>query len=53
MSKRNSEFAIIWRGISIGLGFMFVMGFAIGYDNAIAPGLLLLAALGSLWLSRD
>ena len=53
MSRRNSEVAIIWRGLAVGLGFIFIMGFAIGYPNSIVPGLLLLAAIGCLWMSRN
>lgn len=56
MSKRGSEFSIIWRGLAVGLGFMWLMGFAIGYRNSIDPWILLLAAIGCLvvakWLEK-
>jgi hypothetical protein len=53
MSKRNSEFAIIWRGLAVGLGFVFIMGFAIGYRDGLTPWFLLGAATVCWWLSRN
>jgi hypothetical protein len=31
------EFAIIFYGLAVGLGFFWLMGFAVGYPNGFAP----------------
>jgi hypothetical protein len=53
VSKQNSEFDIIWRGLATGLGFVWVMGFAIGYQDPITPWVLFVAAVACLWQSRS
>lgn len=31
------EFAIIFYGLAVGLGFVWIMGFAVGYPNLFVP----------------
>lgn len=44
------EFAIILYGLSVGLGFMWLFGFAIGYSNPFAPVILFSLAVLCLWV---
>lgn len=44
------EFAIILYGLSVGLGFVWIMGFAIGYPNPFVPVIPFALAVFCLWV---
>lgn len=44
------EFAIIFYGLAVGLGFFWVMGFAIGYPNPFVPVIPFALAVFCLWV---
>ena len=49
LTKNDVEaLVVLWKGIALGLGFVWVMGFAVGYPNAWLPWLFAGASLGSL-----
>jgi hypothetical protein len=39
---------VLWKGIALGFGFVWLFGFAVGYPNAWLPLILAGASLGSL-----
>jgi apolipoprotein N-acyltransferase len=45
-----SEFAIIFYGLAVGFGFVWLMGFAIGYPNLFLPVIPFALAVLSLWV---
>jgi hypothetical protein len=44
------EFAIIFYGLAVGLGFFWIMGFAIGYPNPFVPVIPFALAVSCLWV---
>lgn len=46
------EFAIIAYGLAVGFGFVWLLGFAVGYKDPITPFVLFGLAVASLWVAR-
>lgn len=46
----SKEFAIIFYGLAVGLGFFWLMGFAIGYPNLFVPVIPFALAVFCLWV---
>jgi apolipoprotein N-acyltransferase len=46
----RSEVATIFYGLAVGLGFFWIMGFAIGYPNPFVPVIPFALAVLSLWV---
>lgn len=45
------EFAIIFYGLAVGLGFVWLMGFAVGYPNLFVPVIPFALAVFCVWLA--
>jgi hypothetical protein len=40
------------RGVALGLGFVWLFGFAVGYQNGFVPFGLAVLSVGCLWLAQ-
>lgn len=50
--KDKAGLALLFRSVAGGIGFVWLFGFAIGYQNAIAPIVLAGLAIGCLWIAK-
>jgi hypothetical protein len=49
MSRSDVDaLVVLWKGIALGFGFVWLFGFAVGYPNAWIPLIIAGASLGSL-----
>jgi hypothetical protein len=53
MSEKDKEgLVVLMRGVALGFGFVWLLGFAVGYQNGFVPFWLAGMSVGCLWIAK-